>query len=224
MCAFSSTAAILQAMLPPPPRGAQLKPTRPVLPREFVAVRKRRRIMDAMAQLSAEQGYEATKIADIVRFAGVARKTLYDNFDGKEEVFLAAFDAAVDELAGEVEAACARAEGGPVDRIAAGLRALLAFVATNPATARMCVIEAMSATPTASARYDEALQRFVALLRRNAPERTGLPETIEESLVGGVAWILHQQIRRGEAEQAQALTPQLLDFLLSPYQGVGKSD
>jgi AcrR family transcriptional regulator len=186
-------------------------------------VRKRRRIMDAMAQLSAEQGYEATKIADIVRSAGVARKTLYDNFDGKEEIFLAAFDTAVDELAAEVEAACRGAEGGPADRIAAGLRALLAFVAARPATARMCVVEAMSATPTASTRYDEALQRFVELLRRDAPREPGLPETIEESLVGGVAWILHQQIRRGEAEQARSLNPQLLDFLLSPYQGMGKS-
>ena len=91
--AFFSTAGILQRMLPPALMGAQVKPTRPELPREFVAVRKRRRMMDAMAELSAEQGYEATKIADIVRRAGVARKTLYDNFDGKEEVFLAAFDA-----------------------------------------------------------------------------------------------------------------------------------
>ena len=48
--------------------------------------------MDALAELTAEQGYEATKISDIVKRAGVARKTLYDNFEGKEEVFLAAFE------------------------------------------------------------------------------------------------------------------------------------
>jgi AcrR family transcriptional regulator len=199
-----------------------VKPTRPVLPREFVAVRKRRRITNAMAELSSEQGYEATKIADIVRRAGVARKTLYDNFDGKEEVFLAAVDIAVDEMTEQMEEACEQAGGEWVDRVAAGLRAFLAYVAENPAGARMCLIEAMSATPAASARYDAALQRFVELLRRNAPSDTGLPETIEETLIGGVAWILHQQIRRGGAERAQDLTPELLDFLLSPYQGVGK--
>ena len=80
-------------------------PTRPArragprCSREFIAQHKRRRIMDALAELTAEQGYEATKISDIVRRAGVARKTLYDNFEGKEEVFLAAFDAARDEVA-----------------------------------------------------------------------------------------------------------------------------
>src|SRR3954466_1260945 len=108
-------------MLPPPSRGAQVKPTRPVLPREFVAVRKRRRIMDAMAGLTAEQGYEATKIADIVKRAGVARKTLYDNFDGKEEVFLAALDSAVEEMADRIEAACAAAAGDWDQRAEAGL-------------------------------------------------------------------------------------------------------
>jgi AcrR family transcriptional regulator len=201
-----------------------VKPTRPVLPREFVAVRKRRRIMDAMAELSAEQGYEATKIADIVRRAGVARKTLYDNFDGKEEVLLAALDSTIDETAAKVEAACDDAEGDWDKRVEAGLEAFLRSLAENPAAARMWLIEAVSATPAASARYDAAVQRFIELLRRNAPADTGLPETIEETLVGGVAWILHQQIRRNGAEQVQVLMPELLDFILSPYHGVEKSE
>jgi AcrR family transcriptional regulator len=201
-----------------------VKPTRPVLPREFVAVRKRRRITDAMAGLTAEQGYEATKIADIVKRAGVARKTLYDNFDGKEEVFLAAFDSAVEEMAEQIEAACEQAgEDGWEQRAEIGMRAFLAFVAERPDAARMCIVEAVSATPAASARYEEALLRFVELLRRSAPADTGLPVTIEETLVGGVAWILHQQIRRGETEQAPELLPELLDFLLSPYRGVAKT-
>lgn len=175
-----------------------------------------------MAELSAEQGYEATKIADIVRRAGVARKTLYDNFDGKEEVFLGAFDAAVEEMSTVVEAACGQAGEGWGERVRAGLQAFLTYVAENPALSRMCLIEAMSATPAASARYDGAVQRFVDLLRRNAPAETGLPDTIEETLVGGVAWILHQQIRRRGAAQALDLRSELSDFVLSPYHGVGK--
>jgi len=199
-----------------------VKPTRPVLPREFVAVRKRRRIMAAMAELTAEQGYEATKIADLVRRAGVARKTLYDNFDGKEEVFLGAFDSAVTEVAARIQESCVDIGDDWAERISAGLRAFLAYIAENPAVARMCLVEAISATPAASTRYDDAMQRFVDLLRQNAPADTGLSATIEETLVGGVAWILHQKIRRGEAEQALELTPELLDFVLSPYEGVEK--
>src|SRR3954452_9543530 len=103
-------------MSPPQAQSARAKqfggPARHELPREFVAFHKRRRIMDAIAELTAEQGYEATKIADIVRRAGVARKTLYDNFDGKEEVFLAAFDAAVEDVMRRLEEVCAEFDGG----------------------------------------------------------------------------------------------------------------
>jgi AcrR family transcriptional regulator len=198
-------------------------PSRPELPKEFVAVRKRRRITDALAELSAEKGYEATKIADIVRRAGVARKTLYDNFEGKEEVLLAALDLAVEEMVGAVEAGCESAAGDWRARLEAGVAALLSYVAENPAAARLCLVESLSATPAASARYDEATRRFIALLERATPKESGLPATLAETLVGGVAWILNQRIRRGEARSAEGLRVELSEFILSPYYGVAES-
>jgi AcrR family transcriptional regulator len=192
-------------------------PVRPALSREFVAVHKRRRIMDAIAELTAEQGYDATKIGDIVSRAGVARKTLYDNFEGKEEVFLAAFDTAVDEVLERIEADCAAVEGGWEERVEAGLASFLRYIAENPALARMCMIEALSATQTATERYEAAMQRFVELTKRTVPQDDHLPETIEESLVGGVAWIVYQQIRREEAEKAEDLLPELSEFMLAPF-------
>jgi AcrR family transcriptional regulator len=207
------------------PRRAQARtgprtdapPSRPELSREFIAVHKRRRIMDAIAELTAEQGYDSTKIGDIVRRAGVARKTLYDNFEGKEEVFLAAFDAAFEEAIGRVEEACAKIEGGWEERVQAGLAAFLAYVAEKPALARMCMIEALSATPTATERYEDAVQRFVELTKRTVPDIDQLPDTVDETLVGGVAWIVYQQIRRGEAEKAEDLLPELSEFMLAPF-------
>jgi len=179
-------------------------------------------MIDAIAALSAEQGYESTKIADIVRRAGVARKTLYDNFDGKEDLFLAAFDAFLVEVRGAVEEACERTEGVWQKRVEAGIAAFLDAVAANPEAARMAMIEALSATPSASARYDAALREFVTLLRGGIPAGSNLPETIEETLVGGVAWIVNQQIRRGEAGRAPDLLPELSEFVLSPYHGVAE--
>jgi AcrR family transcriptional regulator len=177
-------------------------------------------MIDAVAELSAEQGYEATKIADIVSRAGVARKTLYDNFDGKEDLFLSAFDLYLSEARKAVAEACDSTGGGWQQRIESGLAALLRFVAEQPAAARMCLVEATSATPAASVRYETAVAGFVALLKQNAPPDGELPETIEESLVGGVAWILHQRIRAGEARQIAELLPELSRFVLSPYHGV----
>jgi len=194
---------------------------RPELPREFVAGHKRRRMMDAIAELTAEQGYEATKIADIVRRAAVARKTLYDNFDGKEDLFLSAVDATLGEMRVTVEEACERTDS-PEDQVEAGLEALLDFIAEHPATSRMCMVESISATRSSARLYDAGMRDFVGLLRNCALDNSDLPETIEESLVGGVAWILQQQIRRGEAARTGELLPELSQFVLSPYLGVGK--
>jgi AcrR family transcriptional regulator len=199
-----------------------LSPKRPELPKEFVAGHKRRRMIDAIAELSAERSYEATKIADIVRHAGVARKTLYDNFDGKEDLFLAAFSAAVTEVRERVDEACAAADGVWQSRVEAGLAAFLGFVAERPAQARMCMVEALSATRASAARYDAALRDYIELLKRSTPAGTGLPGTIEETVVGGVAWIINQQIRRGAAVEAEELLPELSEFVVSPYHGIAE--
>lgn len=197
---------------------------RPSLPREFIALHKQRRIMDALAELTAEQGYEATKISDIVRRAGVARKTLYDNFQGKEEVFLAAFDAARDEVLRRVEEGSTGVDGDWQDRVEGGLAAFLGYVAEQPTLARMCMIEALSATPATTKRYEDTLEAFVEMTRQALPRDERLPETIAETLVGGVAWIVYQQIRRGEAERAEDLLPELTEFMTAPYLSAGMAD
>jgi AcrR family transcriptional regulator len=189
------------------------------LPREFIAAHKQRRIMDALAELSAEQGYEATKISDIVKRAGVARKTLYDNFEGKEEVFLAAFDSARNEALRRVEEG--GAEGDWRERLEGGLAAFLGYVAEQPTLTRMCMIEALSATPATTKRYEDALEAFVELTRQTLPRDSKLPETVAETLVGGVAWIVYRQIRSDQAERAEDLLPELMEFMTAPYVAAG---
>jgi AcrR family transcriptional regulator len=179
-------------------------------------------MMAAIAELTAERGYEATKIADVVRGAGVARKTLYDNFEGKEDLFLAAIDSSLAEARERVEAACSEAEGVWQKRVEAGLAAFLDFVAERPAAARVCLIESISATPSSAARYDAGLRVYVDLLNRATPADLGLPDTIEETLIGGVAWLVNQQIRHGETSEAGELLSELAEFVLSPYYGVAE--
>jgi AcrR family transcriptional regulator len=209
--------------------GTQERPTpkrsaasgRPALSREFIAQHKQRRIMDALAELTSEQGYEATKISDIVKRAGVARKTLYDNFEGKEEVFLAAFDSACDEVVSRVEEGSAGEDAEWQEQIEGGLAAFLGYVAEQPILARMCMVEALSATPATTKRYEDAMETFVKRTQQTLPKDAHLPDTLAETLVGGVAWIVYQQIRRGEAEQAEDLLPELTEFITAPYLGTG---
>jgi AcrR family transcriptional regulator len=180
-------------------------------------------MIDAMAELCAEQGYEATKIADVVRRAHVARKTLYDIFSGKEELFLAAFDLTVAEAEAQVAEACEpiAAEDWQA-RTEAGLRALLEFVTAHPAEAKLCLVEAPAACPESAARYEAALEGFIAGLREAAPPSSARPATLEEALVGGTVWIVQREVRRDAADRATDLFPELAQFVTSPYRDVGK--
>jgi AcrR family transcriptional regulator len=70
------------------------------LSREQVARSQRERMLEAMIDAVAEQGYNATSIVEVARRAGVARKSFYEHFGDKETCFLAAHDWLLDRLAG----------------------------------------------------------------------------------------------------------------------------
>jgi AcrR family transcriptional regulator len=71
---------------------------------------KREQILDGASRVFAEYGFRKTTIADIVREAGVARATVYNHFDTKEDVFDAVFQREVQEMLGAVAEAVAEAE------------------------------------------------------------------------------------------------------------------
>lgn len=194
-----------------------MSPPRPLLSREFVLAHKRSRILEAVAELSAEQGYEAMTISDIVRRAGIARKTLYENYGGKEEVFLVAVDMAFAAVGEQVEGACEGREREWRERVSAALAGLVDHLSEHPAEAQMLILEAPAATPASAARYREAIERFTALLVDATPTTPTSSGRIEESIVGGVAWILNRQARRGEIEGLRELTAELSEFVLAPW-------
>src|SRR3954463_14848633 len=113
-------------MRPPPGRHS--------LPREFIAQHQRARVISALAEETMTRGYRAVTVADIIRRAGIARNTFYDNFSSKEDCFLATQDYAVEESRARVVEAAAEADGWEA-RTAAGLGAFLKYVSDEPALA-----------------------------------------------------------------------------------------
>jgi hypothetical protein len=114
----------------------------------------------------------------------------------------------------------ARGEFTWPEQIATGLRALIALIAAEPERARLCLVEAQTGGPELSARFDAALDRAAAKLRRGralATVPTELPATHEEATVGALAWLLRERIEAGDAEGLEALYPELIDIALAPY-------
>jgi AcrR family transcriptional regulator len=58
---------------------------KPMLPSAIVDEYKRRRVLEAIAALARDRQLEAIKISDIVKQAGLARKTFYDLCGGKDQ-------------------------------------------------------------------------------------------------------------------------------------------
>jgi AcrR family transcriptional regulator len=196
-------------------------PGRQQLSREFITRHQQARIIAALAEESAERGYRAVTVADIVRRAGIARNTFYENFASKQACFLAAQEYALDEALRRVVEA-AEAQESWQERLDAGLAAFLGYVAAEPALARACIVEAISAGPASLIRYEESMESFIPLLRigrKASPRGDELPETLEELIVGGIFWLIYQRIVRGETEQIEELRPQLVEFALAPYIG-----
>jgi AcrR family transcriptional regulator len=198
-----------------------MPPGRRPLPREFITRHQRARIIAALAEETVEKGYRAVTVADIVRRAGIARNTFYENFSSKEDCFLAASEFAVKEALRRVVDAASRVDAWP-ERVNAGLAAFLRYVAGEPALARTCIVEALSAGPAAVERYERSIQAFVPLFRMGrkvAAKGESLPGTLEETIVGGIFWIIYQRIVMGQVEEIEQLLPELVEFSLTPYVG-----
>jgi AcrR family transcriptional regulator len=190
--------------------------------RDAAAADQRRRILAATAESISGRGYQETKLEDIVRAAKVGYKTFYKHYPDKEAAFLALLDEAIERTAGRVEAAYQREEGPWADRVGAALGALFEEVATHPEAARAVLVEAVAAGPAAAARHEAALKHLAPLLRPGRelnPRQAELPETLEETLAGGIAWVLGQRLTAGEADQLRGLLPETLEFVLRPYVG-----
>jgi AcrR family transcriptional regulator len=196
-------------------------PGRQQLSREFIAQHQRARIIAALALEASEQGYQGVTVADVVNRAGIARNTFYENFRSKEDCFLATQAYAMSSALEQVVGAAGELESWP-QRVRAGLTAFLTFVAEEPALARTCMVEALSAGPAAVERYEESQQAFVSLFKLGrdvSSHGAELPETMEEAIVGGVFWILNQRLAIGEVAAVPELLPGLIEFALTPYLG-----
>jgi AcrR family transcriptional regulator len=205
-----------------PGKASRQPPGPEPVSRDAAAADQRRRILEATADLVAEQGYQEATIEAIVRRAKVGYKTFYKHYPDKEGAFLALLDAAFERTVQRVEGAYKREEGPWPDRVGAALGALFEDVAAHPNVARACLVEAQAAGPEAAARHEAALKRLAPLLapgRELNPRQAQLPESLEETLAGGIVWVLGQRLVGGEADKLRGLLPETLEFVLRPFVG-----
>ncbi len=196
------------------------------LPRDLVANGQRERILLATEELVAKRGYNGTTIELIAKTARVALTTFYEHFPSKEAAFLAAFDQAV-AVGREKVAAAVDTELSWPEQVRDGLRAVLELIVSEPNRARLCLVEAQTAGPAGLERFEAFQQSVVPALRRGRQldsEAARLPERLEDATAGGLVWIVHHRLVMNEIDRIEALLPDMIEIVLTPYLGAGEAE
>lgn len=192
------------------------------IPRAVVHEVQRGRLLDALAEVIAEEGYLDTTVHKILKRAGISRRTFYEIFADKESCFMAAYQEAAEHVAALVQGAC-RLGGTPEMRIENGLRAMLEFAEREPHVARMCIVEAMAAGEQARGRRAETMEQLTGLVADGIEERC---ENREEALLrarvftGGVHEMVYDALARGRAEGISDMAEEVVASYLAPREAV----
>lgn len=192
------------------------------LPRSLVLRNQRLRIVAAMLRVLPHHGYSGTTIGHVTGEAGVSRAAFYQQFDGKEECFLATYDLAIRWLCERVEQAMAAEPEWP-GRIRAGASRALHLLAANPGIAHLIAIDVFHAGAIARQHQQACLARFAEALRAGRPGQPELPAELEEMLLGGALSMIARYVDAGRTEQLPEATAELLEYLLIPYLGPGET-
>lgn len=190
------------------------------LPREMVAENQRERLIAGIIAAVAENGYGGTTIADIVKEAGLSRKTFYEHFANKEACFEAAYEASFNFI-WETMAAVGRGRTWG-ETVRARLEALLGALAAEPDLANYFLIAPTSVGDKIAERHHESMRELVGALTEGAPKaktKRGSPETQEQALAGGISRLVVRKLGDGEAASLPGLLPALTELVLWPYLG-----
>jgi AcrR family transcriptional regulator len=202
------------------PAPARLPRGRHGLSRADVASSQRERLVAATARVTAEHGYEATTVADILAASGVGRESFYEIFNDRLDCVLAAHQTLLDDLIDKVAAAYA-GDGEWVERCRTTLAALLDWFAADPPAGRFLLVEVAAVGPEFHSRFEAGFDRFVAIidsgLPADLPDPGPLPTT--NLAVGAAISRVYVEVAAGRTEELPRLLPQLTYEVLVPFLG-----
>jgi AcrR family transcriptional regulator len=193
------------------PRG------RNALDREAVAASQQARLLQAICELTAREGYGSITINKLIARAGVAKPTFYEHFESKEACLFVWVDQAIQTLIDSI-AAAVEPGGTSEDRIKQGVAAVAQFMAADEDRARTILIECFVAGGIVQKRIDaayEQLARFYQQLREEwralHPDAPQMSIVRARAIVGAIKDPLAGVLRDGRAEDCLLISDELVD-------------
>ena len=164
----------------------------------------RSRLLEGMAQCVAAQGYADTTIADIVREAGVSRRTFYEHFSDKAVCLVALYEAASQNALAVLRSAVDPQRGWQ-EQVESAIGAYLGVLASNPVLMRTLFVDILGlGLPGLAARRhaNQQLADFMQEVVNQPSSGPVLHSAMAMAVVGGINELVLQAI---EQDQVAAL-------------------
>jgi AcrR family transcriptional regulator len=181
---------------------------------------QRERLLSALAESCAARGYGATTIAAICEPAGVSRATFYELFRDKDDCMRAAMELSLAEATSAVAAAHAPGKEWP-ELVRDTAAALLELLASQPAFARMALIEAPTAGPEPFALHTSGKRVLEAVLDRGreVDGAVAIPASAARAALAAAESLVVGRILAGDPERLPELLPDVVYIVTVPYLG-----
>jgi AcrR family transcriptional regulator len=194
-----------------------------------IAESQRGRMLAAMSSAVAEKSYARTTVADVVRIAGVSRRTFYEQFADKEACFLAAYEAGAQEVIVRILDAESAEHGGDWrGRARIALETYTESLAAEPEFARVFIIDVLGcgdrAVELRQRGHDMFIEQFrllAALAAEEDPAIGPIPDLALTALVGGISEIVQRHIVSEGAETLPTLAPALGELAIQVIERAG---
>lgn len=186
---------------------------------------QRGRLLVAATLVVAERGYAKASVSDIVAAAGVSRSTFYENFEGKDDCLIAAYQATVTtSLARMAQRAMDAASAGWHAGLVEGVRLIFSDIRERPMVARATYVElvgpgVLAARRDGNDRFAEHVQALADAVRSVDPRMPDVSLGRIQLLISGLDLRIAYVLNAGELDQLDELADlaiEAIDAMYSP--------
>jgi AcrR family transcriptional regulator len=176
------------------------------------------RIIASLTAAIAEDGYQATTVAEVVARAKVSLSTFYQHFDSKRAVLSAAIESGQARFAAVAWPPFSRGRDWP-SSVRAAYEAMYAFFAAEPAFARASLVEVFAAGEEIFEQRAQMMGLMQAALAPGFELAPHVNRVVAEAIGGATARLAYDETRRAGPEGLPRLAPLATYLTLSPFIG-----